>query len=166
MCKLLESVTLPNKLEKICSATFAQCEALKSIDIPDSVRIIDTEAFKWCKSLSIITLPNKLEEIGLEAFSWCGIQTKDIVIPSSVKKIGEGIFTGTGISCKVIFKDTSGWQKRLVDDVYFKPRSDWEDIDSSVLADSDKTKSLLKYNSDIYWEDGKKLINYYEFQKV
>ena len=159
-------MTLPKGLEKISVAAFSQCESLKNISIPDSVKVIEYYAFLRCKSLCSIKLPAELEEIGFEAFSWCGEQENDIVIPSSVKIIGSNILGGTNMSHKIIFEDTSGWQKRLVDNVYQNSRSEWENIDSSVLEDGTEAKNLIKYNSSIYWENNTKLINYYEFQKV
>ena len=159
-------MTLPKGLGKISAAAFSQCYSLKNINIPDSVKVIECYAFSRCESLCSIKLPAELVEIGFEAFSWCGEQENDIVIRSSVKAIGFDILGGTSMSHKIIFEDTSGRQKRLVDDVYHNARSEWENIDSSVLEDGTKARGLIKYNSDIYWEHGTKLINYYEFRKV
>lgn len=55
-CHKLESINLPQKLEKIDFAAFNNCLSLKEIDIPESVTEIYQDAFKNCPSLTDVTV--------------------------------------------------------------------------------------------------------------
>lgn len=65
---LLESVVIPNGVQKIYKQTFIKCGKLKSVIIPDSVLWIDDEAFAYCDMLSSVTLGRNIVKIGKFAF--------------------------------------------------------------------------------------------------
>ncbi len=129
---------LPNKLVKICEFAFYNCKSLDNVILPDALTAIEHSAFFGCSSLS------------------------ELVIPKNVSLLGSSFINGyTNIKLK--FEDTNGWQKRYISTASFSPEyyGDWEDIDSSIMADSNKFKELVK----TIYNDGKN--NYvYEFQKV
>ncbi len=74
-CLGLQSVVLPEGLERIGYWAFYGCNNLKTINIPASVRIIENESFKDCISLKEITLKN-VKSIYAAAFSGC----KDLTV--------------------------------------------------------------------------------------
>ena len=65
---------------------------------------IGQEAFEYCFEIKTIDLPRNVESIGDYAFHNCGLES--IVIPSSVKKIGKGVFVGSS-SLESIFCETT-----------------------------------------------------------
>lgn len=62
-----KEVVLPEDMDEIPPATFADSASLKSLRIPDSVREIGDEAFCGCKSLSLV-VPDTVRKIGVDAF--------------------------------------------------------------------------------------------------
>ena len=116
-CRSLESINLPNGIKKIYNATFQGCNLLKNVQLPDNLEEIGESAFGGC-GFSKIALPIKVKKIGQYAFSSCenlkDIQLNEgileigraafqncksmtkIVIPSTVKTLGEDMFNITG----------------------------------------------------------------------
>lgn len=113
-CRNLKSITIPKSVTKIGRFAFLDCSGLKEINIPGSVVSIEDDAFKntgWlkakqkaspyvilnknlidaskCKGKAII--PEGVEKINKSAFS--GTKISSIVIPKSVKEIGEEAFS-------------------------------------------------------------------------
>ena len=92
-CSSLETVIFQgNKLVSIGYYAFSNCVSLKSISFPKSLRSLEHNVFEGCKSLQDITLPRGLEYIGDYAFSQC--QIFNVVIPSTVTKVGKYAFDG------------------------------------------------------------------------
>src|SRR5262249_51546130 len=68
----LTSVTIPNSVTSIGSATFYGCTSLTNVTIPNSVTSIGSYVFYDCKSLTNVTIPNSVTSpIGEYAFSGC-----------------------------------------------------------------------------------------------
>ena len=63
--------SIPEGIEQIAGAAFANCESLTSITIPHSVTSIGNAAFANCESLTSITLPHSVTSIGDGAFWGC-----------------------------------------------------------------------------------------------
>ncbi len=112
----LESVIIPDSVERIGAYAFAQCESLRTIDLGDGVRDIDACAFQectnlrsvtWsaalqtilgnafdgCTSLDNITLPDKLNYIDTRAFFGC-TSLSDITIPAAARVVSTEAFRG------------------------------------------------------------------------
>lgn len=89
-CVLLESVDLSN-VREIGSAAFSRCTSLESVIIPDEVERIKSLAFRDCKSLASISFPDKVESIGSNSFEGCD-SLKSVRISSSVTSIGKEVF--------------------------------------------------------------------------
>lgn len=83
----LKSVKLSGSLSRIEYATFKNCTSLESVEIPSSVIKIERSAFNGCESLSEVTLNEGLETIERFAFGSCSVDS--LVIPSTVKTIGD-----------------------------------------------------------------------------
>lgn len=74
---------------------------LKSILLPNSIVTINNYCFANCYSLTEINIPNSVTAIGGVAFQYCGLTS--LVIPESIKKIGNGAFYGNSHLMEVFF---------------------------------------------------------------
>ena len=70
-CGSIDSVTLPNGIEKIGDFAFYQCTDLDSITIPDSVKSIGRYAFYYSQNLESVTLGSAVTSISECAFMNC-----------------------------------------------------------------------------------------------
>lgn len=86
----LQSVALPEGVEKIEYKAFGGCESLSEAVLPDSIRTISNSAFSDCISLSEIEIPPNTSYIGCEAFAGSGLRSAEL--PDSVAAIGKGAF--------------------------------------------------------------------------
>ncbi len=72
----LKSITLPNSVEEIGAAAFANSN-FESITLSTSLKSIPTEAFKGCRRLTKLTIPTSVTEIKDNVFTGCA-QLKEI----------------------------------------------------------------------------------------
>ncbi len=120
-CEWLVEYTVPNSVEVIGEAAFANCYNLSNIEIPDSVKVIEGWAFQFTPSLTSIKLPNKLETLGYgvflshEYYAISGLT--EIEIPASVKTIGDYAFGTCQNLTSVTFED--GSQLKEIGDAAF-----------------------------------------------
>ena len=70
----LESVTLPDDLQRIEERAFYHCNNLKSVVLPKGLKFIDKEAFAGT-GVSEVEIPESLTEIGAKAFGATYIRT-------------------------------------------------------------------------------------------
>lgn len=88
----LKSISLPNGIQKIGDMAFyacAQLEEVKSIGRMISAGgIVEDAAFDGCQALKRIVLPQSITELQKGIFIEC-TNLQEIVLPKSVKKIGE-----------------------------------------------------------------------------
>lgn len=94
MCRNLEVVNFPSRLEYIGACAFRGCENISDIQFPTTLKTVGAHAFEGCEALSSVALPEKLENIEESTFSAC-IRLKEIKIPNSVKAIGPYAFAQT-----------------------------------------------------------------------
>lgn len=100
-CSTLESVTIPDTVQKIGKGAFRKCSNLKNIIIPEGVVTIGDYCFKECINLEKVDMPTSVQDIGLFAFNFCRA-LKEIVIPEGVKEIKWSTFD----NCKNLTKVT------------------------------------------------------------
>ena len=94
----LTSVTFGKGVTKIGGLAFSGC-ALRNVQLPAGIQEIGDAAFSFGyytihqsnRFPENMILPNGLQSIGKKAFEMCGI--KSLVIPPSVKSIGENAFS-------------------------------------------------------------------------
>ena len=91
----LETVIIPSSVVKIGNYAFSGCKNLKNVIFSDGLKEIGEWAFAECYNLVYVQLPNTLFKIADYAFHSTGI--KNIIIPSSVKCLGEGVFCSTNL---------------------------------------------------------------------
>lgn len=89
-CSSLETVILPNGLERIEGNAFSYTE-IRHITIPNSVTYIGFGAFRNCQKLKTIVLSNQITELSAYLFDNC-ISLVEVNIPSSVKIINNNVF--------------------------------------------------------------------------
>lgn len=88
---------IPDNVQIIDIAAFADCVSIPYLDLGQGVQIIGSSAFSECHSLSQILLSPALTEIQNSAFYKCDNLT-ELFIPASVTTIGEWAFYGcTGL---------------------------------------------------------------------
>ena len=140
-CVNLEYIKLPNGIKNIKSKFFDNTPKLKSVTLPESVSSIGAEAFVG-SSIESIKIPKNvwgifesafentkirsvefekgsvLESIYEKAFKGCK-DLKSIVIPATVKGIGEGAFYGWGkdqtIYIETLTEKPFGWNEKWSD---------------------------------------------------
>ncbi|MCM1438082.1 MAG: leucine-rich repeat domain-containing protein [Roseburia sp.] len=103
-CTALESVTLPATLTEIGDNAFYNA-GLTSVNIPASVKTVGGNAFSDCNSLTEITFNEGLESLGEYAFSIQGAENMNIVLPSTVKSVGDRCFDSITAN-KIILNET------------------------------------------------------------
>ena len=114
-CESLTEVSIPETVTTIGSGAFSGCSSLTSTSIPAGVSTIEANTFAGCTSLESVEVKGELTEIAADAFNGCESLTSmtvagtvrplatraassALVIPSSVTKIGDRAFKGTGIT--------------------------------------------------------------------
>lgn len=95
-CTSLTSVSLPTSVTSIGNTTFDGCSALQQIDI-SNVTDLGTFIFQNCSNLTNVVLNNTLTSISQYMFYNCTGLT-NFTIPTSVTKLGDGCFSGSGVS--------------------------------------------------------------------
>ncbi len=91
--KALQSITIPEGVERIDTLLFNGCISLSNVNLPITLKEIQRSAFYGCKSLTSITLPQSLRSIEEAAFSTCK-NLVSIKIPLSVESMGQKVFFG------------------------------------------------------------------------
>lgn len=111
-CELSGDLTIPVCVKTISSNAFSECTELSgTLVIPDSVKVIGNDAFSLCRSLKTLVLGNSVERIEQRAFFGCtrlnnAASDGDLVIPESVKSIGEAAFMNcSGFTGQLILPD-------------------------------------------------------------
>lgn len=102
----LHTVTLANSITRIGAEAFFATWALENIQLPTALKRIEDTAFSG-SHISSISLSPALEYIGVKAFDQCSNLEGTVIIPDSVKFIGQQAFSynfithlyiGSGIS--------------------------------------------------------------------
>ncbi|MBO6026871.1 MAG: leucine-rich repeat domain-containing protein [Bacteroidales bacterium] len=129
----LKSVTIPNSVMEIGRFAFP-CGSLKHLFIPASVRKIDPEAFCYKMEFEVASdnptyemrgghlvtkkdnvlvignpkepIPNTVTAIGERALNWCDDEVEEVIVPDSVKKIGDEAFRACANLTKVVIPDS------------------------------------------------------------
>lgn len=108
----LKTVKLPSTLKVIGDLAFKGCRGMTSINLPEGLEFMGNWAFGDCNSLTEIAIPDSVTYVGESTFRYSGVENvtigsgltyisnhmfagtelKSIVIPSTVKEIGEYAF--------------------------------------------------------------------------
>lgn len=91
-CKSLASVTLPADMTELPDNTFQECESLTTIALPAAMTTIRSQAF-YNSGLTTIDLSTaNITGIGSSAFAYSKLT--ELILPKSVKYVGEGFAAG------------------------------------------------------------------------
>lgn len=106
-----ENIIIPNNIEGIsvkviADNAFYEKSSIQSVKLPNSVEKIGSCAFQGCTSLQNVVLSDSLEEIGRQAFYKCE-SLRSVYLPNSVKRIGTMAFLETPNLSEVKFPDSS-----------------------------------------------------------
>ena len=94
----LKRVKLENGIEIIGNNAFAGCCRLSNINFPDSVTFIGDSAFSDCFQLANVHIPGSVKYIGKDAFDFLTL----VILDEGIEIIGNNAFRGTEISQIVI----------------------------------------------------------------
>ena len=98
----LQEIEIPEGITSIKPDTFCNCSNLERVSLPSTLKTIEPGAFENCVNLQQIDLPEGLEEIGRSAISNTAIT--ELVVPSTIKKLGPRCFLGNGSLVSVDIK--------------------------------------------------------------
>ena len=141
-CEKIKSISLSNSITSIGERAFEKCRGLTSVTIPKSVKSIGGDAFCMCSSLTNINIPTSVKSIGGMAFNstkWLKNQrekndfvvvngilidaakcTGKVIIPNTVKVIGEGAFLWNGRVTSIKIPNSV---KRIEEGAFFRCES-------------------------------------------
>ncbi|MDO4691542.1 MAG: leucine-rich repeat domain-containing protein [Porphyromonadaceae bacterium] len=93
----IRRIILPNDVEKIGFCSFSRMK-LEIINLPETLRALDHSSFSNCHFLRVdpLVIPEGITEIPLQCFLNCQA-FKKVVLPSTIKTIGESAFYNTRI---------------------------------------------------------------------
>ena len=96
----LRRIILPDGVKRIEEGAFSYCINLEEVNIPSSLQYLGTYAFSDCVSLKTdpLVFPEGFDRFGQLVFSNCRSLTGKIVLPSTIKEIGDGAFFQSKIS--------------------------------------------------------------------
>ena len=97
-CTALESIILPKNLETIGDGAFYGCTSATEIYIPKTLTNWSAgyqyPIFGFCTALETLTIEDGLSVLEGAGSFCCASSLKNLVIPASVKRIGDGAFHG------------------------------------------------------------------------
>ena len=91
-CIRLRRIIFPEGVVEIGNGAFSYCIYLEEINIPSTLRHLNSYAFSDCIRLKTdpLVFPEGMEEIANMAFLNCRSLTGEVVLPSTMKTIGNG----------------------------------------------------------------------------
>ncbi len=99
-CVHLQKIILPNEIQKIGDGAFSYAINLRDVNLPSHLRSIGTYAFSECVNLKTdpLIFPEGFEMLGNLAFQDCYSLVGRIILPSTIREIGDGAFFQSKIS--------------------------------------------------------------------
>lgn len=96
----LRRIILPDGVKRIEKMAFSYCSNLEEVNIPSSLQYLGTYAFSDCVNLKTdpLVFSEGFERFGNLVFSNCRSLTGEVVLPSTIKEIGDGAFFSSKIS--------------------------------------------------------------------
>lgn len=143
-CTALASVKLVGNITQLTEGLFRGCNGLKTVDLSSLRKLtsIGVESFADCTELQSISIRDGLAKLSSGAFKNCKSLT-EISLPMSLTMIGEGAFSGAGIT-SVVFADPSNW---------YLVESENDSIEGvTPLMLSDKNTNAVNLKSEEYKE--------------
>ena len=124
-CTALESIILPKNLETIGEGAFYGCTSATEIYIPKTLTNWKNGGYRYptfyeSTALETLTIEDGLSVLGGYGSFSCASSLKNLVIPASVKKIGDGAFHGAAALESVTFL---GDAPQVTENVFGRPNT-------------------------------------------
>ena len=96
----LRRIILPNGIKRIEDGAFSYVVNLEDVNIPSELQYIGPSAFEQCENLKTdpLVFPEGFEKLDGAVFANCTNLTGKVVLPSTIKEIGEAAFWRAKIS--------------------------------------------------------------------
>lgn len=96
----LRRIILPNGIKRIEDSAFSYVVNLEDVNIPSELQYIGPSAFEQCENLKTdpLVFPEGFEKLDGSVFANCTNLTGKVVLPSTIKEIGEAAFWRAKIS--------------------------------------------------------------------
>ena len=95
----IADITVEEGIERIGDKLFSWCNGIKRITLPSSLKAIDKDAFVYCEGLESVNLEDtQIEKIGESAFAECNALSQAIVLPDTLKVVGDYAFDDSVIT--------------------------------------------------------------------
>ena len=132
----LQSVRLPDSLQKAEPYAFAYCSGLTDVNIPEGLSCISYQMFLECTGLTSVTIPSSVEKVDNMAFAYCtGLSTVTILAKSP--KTGSSVFYNANVETVRYAGTQDEWNA-----------SGWKNLFGSSVAVN------YNYNPDFTVENG------------
>ena len=99
-CTSLKRINLPNNVTNLGTRCFYGCTSLSEVKSLGTISVVKKESFMGC-NITVLTLPKSLVEIQYNAFN-SNYNLKSVILPYSVRVIGDSCFAYCGISSVVL----------------------------------------------------------------
>ncbi|MEX1819626.1 leucine-rich repeat domain-containing protein [Metamycoplasma hominis] len=167
----IESITIPGSIKEIGYSAFSDCENLKEIILNEGLEWINASAFDFSKISHIsINSNNKNFEIKDNFFidknnkkilAYLDKKTTKVTIPSSIKEIGKGAFSGCRNLKEVILNE--GLEK-IGDEAFSSTKIESITIPGSIKEIGGYAFSSCKNLKEVILNEGLEKIDYGTFQ--
>lgn len=142
----LGSIDLPDTVEVLGDAVFANCPALKKIHLGKSLRIVHHRAFAGCRSLAEISFPVTVKEMGDGVLSSCP-SLKTVRFEGERPSMGKDFFKGSNPTSVTV-----AGKEAAVEDWRQGPSPSWFVEWDKALAEAKKTgKKIFALNTGSDW---------------
>lgn len=104
----IDSISLPSSILTVGKRAFAEC-TIKSVTFSEGLTEIGQEAFFDCRILTEALIPASVEKLGDSVFSGCrSLKKLEFAYKSSLREIPKYAFLGCSALCEVIFPESFG----------------------------------------------------------
>ena len=101
----ITEVTVPAGVKRLELETFYNCRNLKRATLPDGITYIGVSCFSECQLLEDVNIPAKVETIENYAFYNNNVRTTPIVLPATLKRIGDYAFQYNRLVKQITFSE-------------------------------------------------------------
>lgn len=134
VCRSLNNVTLPEGLKSIDDYAFYNCRSITEMVIPESVTYLGEHIFDYAMGLSYVKLPSHLTILPAATFHHCE-SLKEIELPAGITEMGDSVFSYSAIESIVIPSGVTLIPERAFEECLY--------LESVTL--SDKIEKIDKY---------------------
>ena len=113
-CEQIETLNLPNSLTQWGDGCFSCCYNLRNLRLPDSLQVLPPRAFHACTSLTHIEIPEGVTRIGTDCFV-AASSLVSVSLPSTLEILDRGVF----FLCRQLTEITLPAQLRSIGDYAF-----------------------------------------------